>query len=403
MSAQSTEDSSPSSDEPHPDRDIIKKQIASAWIAEITMKTESVICPLTVDLTKAISREVVPFYCVHSISGAGGAELRHLATFLTSEQPLIAIQSPMSQRRKESVKSIDILTKYYCKTVLAFHQAHYGRRPFILGGWSAGATIALEMAQRLARVRQMPALLIAIDKAPRNTKAEIDPIRNSLLNNLYLWLRLEWRKGSTISDFRNRVCQKASWCLQNRQVYGSDFSETDKRNHLNQLTTKSRTRDEREFIESLWEELEDYRPSLYDGKVLVLMTREGWIDRVAEGWKAIAKHLKIIEVPGTHTSIIRGTVINGVANLDDVRSLAEVLRRELPEQLQQSRRAASVTDGPTAPWQIWRRLVLRRRGGPLLQVRPSVEILFGYGLKHRTPTATEGDTQDRRAAAWHAE
>lgn len=257
LSAQST-DSSPSSDEPRPDRDIVKKQIDSAWIAEITMKTAAVVCPLTADLTKPVRPEIIPFYCVHSISGAGGAELRHLARFLTSEQPLIAIQSPMSQRRKESVKSIDLLTEYYCKAVLAFHQTHYGRRPFILGGWSAGATIALEMAQRLARVRQMPALLIAIDKAPRNTKAEIGSIPNSLFNNLYLWLRLEWRKNSSLRDFRNRLSQKASWCLQNHRVYGSDFSEIDKRNHINQLTEKSRTRDEREFIEVLWENLENY-------------------------------------------------------------------------------------------------------------------------------------------------
>ena len=74
--------------------DVIKKQIASAWMAEITTKTKSVICPLTVDLAKPARPETLPFYCMHSISGAGGAELRHLATFLTLEQPLLAIQMP---------------------------------------------------------------------------------------------------------------------------------------------------------------------------------------------------------------------------------------------------------------------------------------------------------------------
>lgn len=92
-------------------------------------------------------------------------------------------------------------------------------------------------------------------------------MRNSLFSNSCLWLRLQWRRSSSVREFRNRLAQKASWCARNRRIYGSDFSDADHRNHLNQL--KSRTLDEREFIESLWEELEDYRPSLYDSKVLV--------------------------------------------------------------------------------------------------------------------------------------
>lgn len=171
-------------------KDVIKKQIVSAWMAEITTKTKSVICPLTVDLAKPARPETLPFYCVHSIGSAGGAELRHLATFLTLEQPLLAIQMPMDRRKKESVKSIYLAAEYYCEKVLAFHQAHYGKTSFVLGGWSAGATIALEMAQRLARVGQIPALLIAIDKALRNTKAEIYAMRNSLFSNSCLWLWL---------------------------------------------------------------------------------------------------------------------------------------------------------------------------------------------------------------------
>jgi thioesterase domain-containing protein len=285
---------------------------------------------------------------------------------------------PMDRRKKESVKSIYVVAEYYCEKVLAFHQAHYGKTSFVLGGWSAGATIALEMAQRLARVGQIPALLIAIDKAPRNTKAEINTIRNSLFNNFCLWLRLQWRKSSSAREFRNCLSQKVSWCLRNQRIYGSDFSDADHHNHLNQL--ESRTLDEREFIESLWKELEDYRPSLYDGKVLVLMTREGWIDRVAEGWKAIAKHLKIIEVPGTHTSIMRGTVINGVANLDDVRSLAEALRRELLDQLQQPRHTQPrLPTGATAPLARLAQLLSgqRRVGLPSGVTAPSV-IVHGH-------------------------
>jgi thioesterase domain-containing protein len=329
VAAQSTEESASPSDGSPTDLDVIKKQIASAWIAELTMKTKSVICPLTVDLTKPILQDKLPFYCVHSVSGAGGAELGLLARFLTSEQPFFAIQTPIGLRRQEFAKSINSLSEYYCNALLTFHKTHYGEAQFILGGWSAGAIIALEMAQRLARVRQSPALLVAIDKAPRNTKAEIDPVRNSFFRNLYLWWQLKWRKRSSLQDFANSLFRKVSWYLRNQTIYGSESSVSDKFNHLNQLIESTRTRDEREFVEALWEELEKYVPLPYDGKVLVLMTQDGSVDRVAEGWKAIAKQPRIVKVPGTHTSIIRGNVTNGVVGLADVQSFAEVLRWEL--------------------------------------------------------------------------
>lgn len=329
MSEQSEDENPASSEDPLPGGDVVKKQIACAWIAEFTMKTKSVICPLTVDLTKPIFQDKLPFYCVHSINGAGGAELGYLARFLTSNQPFFAIQTPTDLRKKEFAKSIVSLAEYYCNVLLTFHKTHYGETQFVLGGWSAGAIIALEMAQQLARVRQRPALLVAIDKAPRNTKAEIDPVGNSFFRNLYLWSRLKWRGRCSLRDFANCFFKKASWCLRTQGIYGSEFSISEKFNQLNQLAEITRTRDEREFVETLWEGLENYVPLPYDGKVLVLMTRQGSADRVAEGWKAIAKRPRIVKVPGTHTSIIRGIVTNGVVGLADVHSLAEVLRREL--------------------------------------------------------------------------
>lgn len=372
MSQQEKEEDAASSDGSFCD-DVIKKQIASAWMAEITMKTKSVICPLTVDLTKAAHAETLPFYCVHSISGAGGAELRHLATFLTMEQPLLAIQMPMDRRKKLSAKSIQLVAEYYCKKVLAFHQAHFGKTSFVLGGWSAGATIALEMAQRFARAGQMPALLIAIDKAPQNTTAEIDRPGNSFCRNLGLWLRLKWRASSSLRDFVDGLSQKAFWCLHHQRIYGAYTNESDKLDHISQLAKTTRTLNERQFIESLLEAVQNYQPLPYDGKVLVLITREGGVDRVAERWKAIAKDLKIIKVPGTHASVMNGIVTNGVANLADVRSLAEVLRRELLGQLQQAS-AGSVTGGSNGALGGFVKLVWMLCGGRRASAGAEIDV-----------------------------
>jgi hypothetical protein len=113
-----------------PDRDLVKrgvieKQIMSAWIKEVTMRTESVVCPLTVDATKPSSPNRLPFYFVHSIAGSAGAELGYLAMLIDPAQPLIAIQAPITRRRKEFVKSTQDLAEHYCHALLGYHNKYY--------------------------------------------------------------------------------------------------------------------------------------------------------------------------------------------------------------------------------------------------------------------------------------
>ena len=297
--------------------DVIEKQIASAWVAEAMMKTKTAICPLTLDLSQPLP-ERAPFYYVHSLPGGGGAEMRYLAKFW-EEQPIIAIQMPMDGRK--FVADIDPLIEDYCNLVLTFHQTYYGNRGFLLGGWSAGAIIALEMAQRLAKIGRIPELLIAIDKAPRNTSAEMDPIYGSMWRNSYLWWRLHWRKRDLLSCVLNKI----AWYLRTGHLYGSETSNDDKKRYF--AGFKHRTDDEKAFQLSLWEGLEKYVPQPYGGKVLVIMTREGHQDRVADGWRTLVKGPLIIKIAGTHLSIMEGRLIDGDTDLADVRGLASALRR----------------------------------------------------------------------------
>jgi len=299
--------------------EVIEKQIASAWVAEAMMKTNTVICPLTLDLAAPLP-ETPPFYYVHSLPGAGGAELRYLAKFW-AEQPIIAVQMPMAGRKE--ITDLDSLIEDYCKLVLTFHQTYYGERGFLLGGWSAGAIIALEMAQRFAKIGRIPELLIAIDKAPRHTRAEIDPVCGTMWRNSFLWWRMHWRKR----DLARCVLNKLWWYLETGHFYGSETSDEDKAAFI--ANFKHRTPEEKAFQESLYERLEEYVPQPYGGKVLVIMTREGFRDRVGDGCKAICKCPQIVKVSGTHLSIMEGRVVRGDPQLDDVRWLATALRRSL--------------------------------------------------------------------------
>jgi hypothetical protein len=64
---------------------------------------------------------------------------------------------------------------------------------------------------------------------------------------------------------------------------------------------------------------------------LVIVSDDGWRDRVIEGWKQIADDLKIVRLNGTgHRSLLFGTALPaGLTDPRDVRALTNALNREL--------------------------------------------------------------------------
>jgi len=92
--------------------------------------------------------------------------------------------------------SVEAMAQYYVQELTAFQP----QGPYLLGGWSAGSTLALEMAQQLAASGRHVALLVALDGAPFNTGAG-----TSLWNPLYygklLWNFPRWVVDDLLEDF----------------------------------------------------------------------------------------------------------------------------------------------------------------------------------------------------------
>ena len=271
-----------------------------------------------------------PFYCVHAISGNAVAEFRHLAGLITPV-PFLAIQVPQAQRHPATAESIRLMAARYCDEVLAYHWKHFGDSPFILGGWSAGVIVALDMAQQLKAANNPPLMLVAIDKCPRHTKAEIGPW-NSTPRNIGLWLKRSIRNSDTWSEATRSLYKKLWLVIRHRQLYGGPDSEYDSAVVIRNLVDNSSrlSPSERAFIQAFYELTTGYIPAPYKGKVLVMVTKDGWKDRVVEGWKEIAWDHKIVRLPGSHASVMLGVKPRGGGrlNLADVRTLAGHLRYE---------------------------------------------------------------------------
>jgi thioesterase domain-containing protein len=73
------------------------------------------------------------------------------------------------------------------------------------------------------------------------------------------------------------------------------------------------TQKERAFILRLYCALCDYVPQEYDGNVLAFVATYERHKKIAEKWKAIAPHLKTIDVKGTHNTIVRGADVEPLA------------------------------------------------------------------------------------------
>src|SRR6201996_1861567 len=153
-----------------PQLDRLRQSLSNVTWRETLGKEKAVVVPLN----RFGSR--IPIFCIHSLTGKA-TDYVPLAQRLGVEQPLYAIQIPPANRAPDfggqvTPLTIATLATYYIEAIEALRPTG----PIVLGGWSIGAIIALEMAQQLrARGRDVP-LLVIIDmittnpEFPRNTR-----------------------------------------------------------------------------------------------------------------------------------------------------------------------------------------------------------------------------------------
>ncbi|HSK75750.1 MAG TPA: amino acid adenylation domain-containing protein [Thermoanaerobaculia bacterium] len=103
--------------------------------------------------------EKLPFFTVHS---AGGNVLRYynLARHLGVDRPVYALQAPGVEQGDEKIFTrLEDLAAHHVAALRTLRP----HGPYLLGGWSAGGTIAFEMAQQLHRMGEEVLLVALMD------------------------------------------------------------------------------------------------------------------------------------------------------------------------------------------------------------------------------------------------
>jgi thioesterase domain-containing protein len=243
---------------------------------------------------------------VHSIAGEV-ASFRHLARLLGPGQRFYGIQVPPERQSAEFASSSESLARHYVEEVVAFQP----EGPCLLGGWSAGSTIAMEMAQQLTARGRTVELLIALDGAPYNTNSA-----TSLWGPLYYWKLLRnvprWATDDLLYNFsapvllrrvRNKVAA-FSRCLAGalRDVPAAD-------GHVSGYMDEEHFSPSHvAFMNALYAALRACVAKPYGGRALLHKSRTQPLYHLIEperAWPKVAAHLDVVVVPGTHVGIVQ--------------------------------------------------------------------------------------------------
>lgn len=315
-----------------------------AFIAESVNRAKEWIAPLNV------TGKQPPLFFAFPMSLDGASYVR-LAEAMGDDRPFYAIQLPSKERRPEFATSIaDIAAR-----LIAEFEKTYRQGDFILGGWSAGAIIALEMAQQLTQKGRPPALLTAIDHAPFNTGVGINPFYPSLVNDA-IRLRVLWTKSkdekwkgfipspsmAIAKKISSRLVKLSSRTQKTLRAANAPIG----RHPIQKTIDDAKSPEMRELLKKLYKLLLEYKPSRYDGPALLFLSAEFPDYEYDRKWSVFARDLRVChflgtpEDPTTHESIVRGK---------HVAAFARTLKEEIDRALQSRDANHFVTLTPANP------------------------------------------------------
>jgi thioesterase domain-containing protein len=225
----------------------------------------------------------MPIFWVHNVTG-GIMSAATLAFHLGPDQPVYAIQPHAVDGKGEPDREIEKMADRYVALVRDAHP----RGPFVVGGHSAGGTIAFEMARKLGAVGRRPALVVLGDCMFGGTGAYIAWTLGYLLHA---------DAGERWASFRRFTGRLAQRPLQRSGPGQARVPGPAPAWNPNRMFDS-------EDMASWGVIRGEYRPGTYAGDVLYLRATKGSVFGTQAPWrKVITGSLVVRDVPGTHIAM----------------------------------------------------------------------------------------------------
>jgi thioesterase domain-containing protein len=223
-----------------------------------------------------------PLFLIHHISGDITA-YRDLAHYLGAEHTIYGVRVPELDTNEKPLDRIEAMASRYIEQIRALQP----KGPYLLGGHSAGAHIAFEMAQQLRGAGERIALLAILEADARRPGG-----RRGLLDELRFQLQ-------SVSKLPRK--QRAAYLW--RKLARWAESPPDRAERAPQQGTKN----------AVWTAMERavraYHPLAYPGAITLFRATDrsvtGTYSRTL-GWGRLARGgVRVIDVPGTHSTVLR--------------------------------------------------------------------------------------------------
>jgi len=263
---------------------------------EIRSKVTEPIVPLT-------DNESGPaFYCVHALSGVASG-YSELASLVGPDIRFYGVQVPSKLRTPEFPVSIEAMAQHYVEALNKIQP----EGPIMLGGWSVGATVALEMSQQLMAGGRKVSLLAAIDKAPENIKAGLSP-----QNPLYLAKLLanfpDWMIRTSQDQAARQALVRRVQAFGHIGLTGAQAEDKTARHPIeNFINAAAYKPSHLEFMKAFYNAAFRYKAEAYPGPVVVYeakTTPPHRLTQVGAIWKKLAPQAQVVRLHGNHMSIV---------------------------------------------------------------------------------------------------
>jgi thioesterase domain-containing protein len=260
-----------------------------------------------VQLNERLNEQQPIIYLVHDLSCSANTYIP-LARAAAGSLHVVGVQAPQSlmkrceQSKSEFPASLAELASLYVSEVINYQP----NGSIILGGWSLGAVVALEMAEQLAARGRKVRLLVPIDGAPENTLTGMKKTTPSyyvdLLTNFIRSVRRRDMKTLLSSVYyKTRMLTKTA---QRQHPAVKTFASYEQ--YLPHMQT---------FVRKLYDIVDTYKPeSDYSAPVIVFEAEEQpllHLRRVGEIWRTLAPTAEVFRIPGSdHRGLLEPPLVD---------------------------------------------------------------------------------------------
>jgi FkbH-like protein len=235
-----------------------------------------------------------PLFLIHA-KGTSVLLYRDLAERLDSEQPVYGLQPKGLKEGDTPLKRVEDMATHYIKEI----QTIQPQGPYLLGGYSFGGDVAMEMAQQLRQQGQQISMLALFDCRGPNCYVR-SPLPKRLLIHLdNLSARKHLYVIERVKDWKRWLGDGLKYNLQKLAMQSLQYLDLNLPLSLRNL-----------YIEELnMQAARNYQQKFYPGKIVLLRTME-WLGGVGceidekLGWGEFAGGgVEVYDVPGHHLSM----------------------------------------------------------------------------------------------------